>query len=98
MPLALRWTKTADTELLQLRAAGLPWHAVADRLRVGRNAAIERARRLGLQPMTRIQPAPRPITDRVDRPPLPPGHPLSWQAITANTSLEGEPYPYPVFV
>ena len=98
MPLALTWTKTADVELLELRAAGLPWHAVASRLRVGRNAAIERARRLGLQPVTRMQPSPRPATDRIDRPPLPPGHPLSWQAITANTAMDGQPYPYPVFL
>jgi hypothetical protein len=98
MPLALNWTKMADNQLLELRAAGLPWHAVADRLRVGRNAAIERARRLGLQPLTRMQPAPRPSAERVDRPPLPPGHPLSWQAITVNTTLDGEAYPYPVFI
>ena len=98
MPIALQWTQAADTALLELRAAGMPWHVVADQLRVGRNAAIERARRLGLQPLTRIQPAPRPLTERVDRPPLPPGHPLSWHAITAATTLAGEPYPYPVFV
>ena len=32
-----------------------------------------------------------------DRGPLPPGHPLSWGAITAGTVLEAAEYPYPVF-
>ncbi len=32
-----------------------------------------------------------------DRPPLPPGHPVSWSLLTDGTVLEGEPYPYPVF-
>jgi hypothetical protein len=98
MPFPIAWTMHADAHLLQLRAAGCPWRTVATELRVGRNAAIERARRLGLQPLTHIKPAPRPPLERIDRPPLPPGHPVSWQAITAHTSLDGEPYPYPVFL
>ena len=98
MPAPIVWTKDIDARLLQGRAEGLPWQAIAGELRVGRNAAIERARRLGLAPSTRIQPAPSPIVERVDRPALPPGHPLSWQAITADTALAGEPYPYPVFL
>ena len=32
-----------------------------------------------------------------DRGPLPPGHPLSWGAITAGTVLDAAEYPYPVF-
>jgi hypothetical protein len=98
MPVAITWTQTADARLLHLRALGHPWHTVASELRVGRNAAIERARRLGLQPITRIQPPPRAPAERIDRPALPPGHPLSWQVINAGTCLEGEPYPYPVFL
>ena len=98
MPVAITWTHLADARLLHLRALGRPWHSVAVELGVGRNAAIERARRLGLQPVTRIQPPPRPVVERIDRPPLPPGHPVSWQVITAGTCLEGEPYPYPVFL
>ncbi len=98
MPVAISWTQTADARLLHLRALGQSWHAVASELRIGRNAAIERARRLGLQPVTRIQPPPRPPAERTDRPALPPGHPLSWQAITAGTCLAGEAYPYPVFL
>jgi hypothetical protein len=98
MPFPIAWTMHADAHLLQLRAAGRPWHAVATELRVGRNAVIERARRLGLPPLTHVKTATRPAPERVDRLPLPPGHPVSWQAITAHTSLDGEPYPYPVFL
>lgn len=32
-----------------------------------------------------------------DRGPLPPGHALSWGAITQGTVLEEAAYPYPVF-
>ena len=100
MPLAIAWTQLSDTRLLQLRAQGLPWHSVAADLRVGRNAAIERARRLGLAATcrTRAQPTPHAPAERTDRPALPPGHPQSWGAITAQTSLDGEPYPYRVFL
>ncbi|WP_158746063.1 hypothetical protein [Acidisphaera sp. L21] len=98
MPIAIAWTQSSDTRLLSLRARGFPWYAVAADLRVGRNAVIERARRLGLPPLTRIQPPPRATVERVDRQPLPPGHPICWQAITNGTSIEGEPYPYPVFL
>ena len=98
MPTPIAWTNHADANLLRLRAAGLPWQAVAHHLSVGRNAVIERARRLGLPPMTRIQPAPRPVLERNDRPPLAAGHPTSWRAITNDTCLQDEPYPYPVFL
>ncbi len=47
---------------------------------------------------------PAPIVYRVcgrpghnDRPPLPAGHPISWQLLTNGTSLEGARYPFPVF-
>lgn len=96
--ISIVWTQHADARLLQMRGSGSPWQAVATELRVGRNAAIERARRLGLAPTTRCQPPPRPVAERTDRPALPPGHPLCWQTIIANTVLEGEPYPFPVFL
>ena len=98
MPAPIVWTTEIDARLLQARADGLPWQSIAAELQVGRNAAIERARRLGLAPSTRIQARPSPVVERIDRPALPPGHPLSWQTITAGTALAGEPYPYPVFL
>jgi hypothetical protein len=98
MSTAIIWSSHADAQLLHLRAAGMPWHAVASQLQVGRNSVIERARRLGLPPITRMQPLARPVPQRTDRPALPPGHPLSWLAITSNSTLEGLPYPFPVFL
>ena len=48
-----------------------------------------------------INVAPRAyITGRpgpADRPPLPPGHPISWGSITCGTLLDRAAYPYPVF-
>jgi hypothetical protein len=33
-----------------------------------------------------------------DRPTMAAGHPVSWDAITAGTCLEGASYPHPVFL
>lgn len=33
-----------------------------------------------------------------DRPTMPAGHPVTWQAITAGTLLDGAAYPFPVFL
>ena len=98
MALPLTWTAQTDASLLRLRAAGLPWHAVAAEMRIGRNAIIERARRLGLPALKRTRPVLKPAVVRIDRPPLPPGHPLTWCAITDHSPLQGAPYPYPVFL
>jgi hypothetical protein len=99
MPVPITWSPVADRHILRLRAAGAPWHQIAAELRVGRNAAIERARRLGVPPATRMpQPAPAPVLPRADRPPLPAGHPLTWGTITDQTSLHGSAYPHPVFL
>ncbi len=96
---AITWTPVADRSLLEMRAAGLTWPVVARRLHVGRNAAIERARRLGLPPSTRLPQARAIARDpRSDRAPLPAGHPHSWGAITDHTPLHGSPYPHPVFL
>ena len=90
----INWTPSADSTVLQMRGDGAPWPAIARYLQVGRSAVIERARFLGVRSKTRFPPTkPRPIVPRIDRPPLPPGHPLTWGAIT-----EGIPYPYPVFL
>lgn len=84
-------------QLLSLRSSGRTWRQVADLLAVGRSAAIERARRLGLPPGIRIAAVTKPAPLRLDRPALPSGHPVSWGTITRGTPLDGAPYPYPVF-
>lgn len=99
MALPIAWTQLADGNLLRMRAAGVCWPTVARHLHVGRSAAIERARSLGVLPATRL-PQPKPVlpASRVDRAPLPAGHPLTWGAIIHRTPLDGIPYPHPVFL
>jgi hypothetical protein len=72
-----------------MRAGRASWDAIAAALRISRNAAIERGRRIGARlPVAELS----PIVEDPDRPPLPPGHPTTWGLITAGTSLEGEAY------
>jgi hypothetical protein len=62
---------------------------IAAELGVSRNAAIERGRRVGARlPPPEHVPAP----EDPDRPPLAPGHPISWQILTDGTCLAGAPY------
>ncbi len=88
------WTPLADHTVLNMRSFGAPWPAIARHLKVGRSAVIERARSLGIPSKTRLPP-PKLIVraPRIDRPPLPPGHPVTWGAIA-----DGIPYPFPVFL
>jgi hypothetical protein len=88
------WTPLADAIVLQMRGNDTPWPNIARHLKIGRSAVIERARLLGIQSKRRLPP-PKPIprAPRIDRAPLPPGHPVTWGAIT-----DGIPYPYPVFL
>jgi len=92
MPEKLVWTESRDAQLRRLRAGGASWDAIAASLGMSRNAAIERGRRIGarLPP-----PQQRPEAEDPDRPPLSPGHPLTWGAINADTCLAGTPYPLP---
>jgi hypothetical protein len=90
----IHWTPLADHTVLQMRAYGMSWPVIARHLHVGRSAVIERARSLGIPSKTRLPP-PTPLlrAPRIDRPPLPAGHPVTWGAIT-----DGIPYPHPVFL
>ena len=99
MAISIKWTPLADLAIVHMRSAGLPWPDIARHLHVGRSAAIERARSLGIPSQSnRPQPKPTPAIPRIDRPPLPAGHPLTWGAITDNTHAAGTPYPLPVFL
>jgi hypothetical protein len=91
----VRWSAALDDQLKALRAAGLTWDAVAQEMALGRNTVLERGRRIGARKL----PPPMPESlEAADRPARPPGHPVSWGLITAGTVLEGQPYPYPVFL
>jgi hypothetical protein len=90
------WTQVMDDRLIGLRAAGLPWDLIGREMGLGMSRVRERGRRLGAvrMPMRRAAPVP----DSRDRPALPPGHPACWKLITDGTVLDGEAYPFPVFL
>ena len=98
MALKIQWSAHADQQLREMRDHGVTWHMIAAQLQAGRSAVIERARRLGIPPTPLAASRPAPPPCRADRTCMPPGHPLTWAAITVGTILDGEPYPYPVFL
>ena len=93
MPEKLVWTDQRDARLKRMRVQGSAWDAIAGALGISRNAAIERGRRIGAR-----LPPPEHVSEPEDteRPPLPPGHRVTWGAIVAGTSLADAPYPLPV--
>jgi hypothetical protein len=95
MPQKLLWSPAQDATIKRLRAEGATWDAIAAALYVSRFATIDRGRRIGA---CRPPPEFTPPPDDPNRPPLPPGHPRSWQALTDGSVLEGSEYPLPVFV
>ncbi len=95
MPVKLTWTDAQDTQIRRLRAEGAAWDAIAALLGLTRWSVIERGRRIGARPPP---PDTTPRPEDPDREPLPAGHPVSWNALTAGTVLDGTPYPLPVFL
>ena len=93
MPEPLIWTEPRDTMLCSQRALGRSWDAISAQLGISRWAAIERGRVLGATKPARTPTAP--AGSEAWREALPPGHPISWGAITAGTLLAGEAYPFP---
>ena len=93
---ATRWTECLDGKLLSLRAAGLPWDSIAMEMEMSRSSVRERGRRLGAFCMPVRRPGLAP--EARDRPARCPGHPDCWRLLTDGTVLEGQPYPYPVFL
>jgi hypothetical protein len=95
MPSKHLWNPGQDATIKRMRAEGATWDSIAAALSLSRFAIIDRGRRIGAY---RPPPALTPPRDDPDRPPLPPGHPRSWQPLIAGTVLEGSAYPLPVFV
>lgn len=91
MPKPLRWTEAQEATLRRMRAGGAAWATIAAALGVSRNAAAERAKILKIK-MERPELVP---VEAPDRPPLPPGHPLSWGLLVADTILAGSAYTPP---
>jgi hypothetical protein len=90
------WTQALDEQVREMRVEGMTWNSIAAALALGRNSVLERARKIGARgPRPRVcQEAEEPR----DRPARPAGHPLTWGLITDGTVLDGERYPYPVFI
>lgn len=85
MSRAIEWTKEMDATLCEMRADGCTCLEIAAALDVSKNAVINRMDRLGLVTGVRfrVQHAVPRMEDR-DEAPLPPGHPLTWGAISAS--------------
>jgi hypothetical protein len=94
MPNQLVWTDLRDAVLATLRQQGLSWDVVAAAMGISRWAAIERAKRIGAHLPLPPRP-PRPPASERNREPLPAGHPIAWQVLTAGTLLAGTAYPVP---
>ncbi len=92
----VRWSPELDERLRMLRGGGMTWDRIADAMGLGRNTVLERGRKIGAR--RRVKPPPCTQEEARDRPPRQAGHPLTWGLINAGTVLEGEPYPYPVFL
>ena len=92
----VQWTPELDMRLQGLREAGLTWDGIAAEMGLGRNTVLERGRKIGAR---RLRPRPAPVAEESrDRPARQAGHPETWGLLTAGTVLEGEAYPYPVFL
>ncbi len=94
MPSKVLWTQVRDNQIRQLRSDGASWDSIAEGLLLSRFTVIERGRRIGAR---KAPAAPRILPEDPGREPLPPGHPNSWQALNSGSSLDGEPYPFPLF-
>lgn len=79
------WTEGQDARIRRMRAEGASWDIIAQQLGLARWTVIERAKLLGIGRAA----APVVAMDDLMRPPLPAGHPDSWDAITRDTSLAG---------
>lgn len=96
------WTPIADARFQQLFANGQSIRGLARLFGIGRQAAQQRAIKLGLvcseipkapESVSRAKTSPDP--NDPGREALPAGHPLSWGLIVMGTCLEGMPYPTP---
>jgi hypothetical protein len=99
---AIVWTTQADARLSRLVSEGISIRGLARSFGIGRQAAHQRALKLGLIAPEGRQPlsAPRAqqaANDAIDpgREALPAGHPTTWGLIVQSTCLEGIPYPAP---
>lgn len=93
-----KFSPQEDATILRLRAQSVRWTEVAKAIHRAPNAVrVHGYALLGQTPPGRapcIRASVRPIIIADDREPLPAGHPASWGAITAGTTLEGSAYAF----
>ena len=92
----VHWTPELDDRLRGLRGGGMTWDGIAAAMGLGRNTVLERGRKIGARRLR--APVPSAPEEARDRPARQAGHPETWGLLTAGTLLEGEAYPYPVFL
>ncbi len=85
------WSEADKEQMKSLRASGMTWHAMGLVLLRGRTAMTTMAQSMGLTslPSSRAQPPVEPELS-ANRDAFPPGHPVTWGAITTGTVLDGE--------
>lgn len=90
------WTAETDARLVRLRADGLGTRTIARFMGISRNRVINRALWLGA-PANPVRSTIPQAGDSGDpnRAALPPGHAITWFAITSGTCLEGNDYTPP---
>ncbi|MBV9537429.1 MAG: AsnC family protein [Acidisphaera sp.] len=103
MPNAIQWSPSMDETIISARDARVSWDDIARAFGVSRNSVVTRGRQLGFgrtplpfgppRPPRATRPKRQKPPSFTDRPPLPAGHPVSWDAITAGTALAGRRYP-----
>ncbi len=96
MPKAIDWTSEMDAQLATLRDAVQRWSEIAVAMHLSRSTVIERGAKLGYfgRPVVAASGAPNEPEARATHgpDPLPAGHPISWNLLTAGTFLAGQPY------
>jgi len=92
----VEWTQERDDRLMALRRGGMTWDDIATDMSLGRNTVLERGRRIGAKRVAQARQGN--VEEPRDRPARQAGHPLTWDLINRGTVLEGEAYPYPVFL
>lgn len=94
MPQARVWTPVADRVIVDMRQRGATWATIGKELGLSRNTVIERGRRLNaalpLRPASVMKSRDEDGLDDPNRPPLRPGHPLTWGLLTDAPFPEGE--------
>ena len=98
MPIPLVWSMGQLGQMQFMRAAGHKWSDISIAVGFSVSTCRQKARSIGCFEIPRpIAVEKLPEINHADAWICPPGHPVSWGAITAGTILAGEPYPLPVF-